>query len=120
MHIDLDNLRDAQGDQAGKFAWYAVVAANAASKLESAKNRLEILKAEKGSEFRKNPSAGKVTEGLVNEHVTTHPEVIEMEKEVVEARRQLGLVKAAEQAFIHRRDMLIQLGASERLERKEY
>jgi hypothetical protein len=61
-------------------------------------------------------SGMKSTEKMVENTVITHPKYLEVLEEYHDAKLQTGLLKAAKDAMIHRRDMLIQLGASARAE----
>ena len=61
-------------------------------------------------------SSVKLTEKMVENTVITHPEYVESLNNHLDAKRTAGLLKAARDAMIHRRDMLIQLGATHRAE----
>ncbi len=121
IKIDKDDLQAAFLDQAGKYSWYAVISADARARLEMAKHELEVKRAEVAHAFRVQSEAmkKKTTEKGVEEHVVLDQEVRAIMEAMLNARKELELVSAAEKAFVHRRDMLIQLGAMERVERKE-
>jgi predicted CoA-binding protein len=63
-------------------------------------------------------AGSKITEKSVEAEVKLHPEYIKVVVAYNEADAMLDMIKAALEAFKQRRDMLIQLGASQREEMK--
>ena len=61
-------------------------------------------------------SGTKLTEKMVENSVITRPEYTELQEKLQEASEKTGLLKQDKDAMIHRRDMLIQLGATQRAE----
>jgi hypothetical protein len=61
-------------------------------------------------------SAIKLSEKMVENTVITHPKYKEVLDNYLDAKRSASLLRAARDAMIHRRDMLIQLGANYRAE----
>lgn len=58
----------------------------------------------------------KHTEKMVENTVITAPAYVEKQEEYLESKKNSGLLKVMRDAMIHRRDMLIQLGANYRAE----
>lgn len=52
----------------------------------------------------------KYTEKMVENEVVTHPDYKELEEEVANLKKKLGLLTAGKEAMVHRRDMLLALG----------
>jgi hypothetical protein len=75
-----------------------------------------IIDAEKRSQL--GLTGGKVTEKTVENAVITDDRYIAAQVIVLDAKRNTGLLKAGRDAMIHRRDMLVSLGANYRAESK--
>lgn len=157
--IDPQNIKDCYIDQAGKFAWYAVVHAAAMKRVDTMKMRLDVLRAEidvakananmrlkkemttveqiivKGrgkdaeGNAKKDTTKDKITvpsQSAIDAVVDSAKEVIaarsavdKARKSLVDARYGQEVVKATKDAFVHRRDMLIQMGADVRQEQRD-
>ncbi len=120
--IDPQNLKEAFTSQAGQYSWYATVHAAALHYVEVTKRKLDLVKSQVAGEWR-----GRVTEKGKPYSETAIASMSDSDKRVegahqdlLEAKRQEGILRAVREAFAHRRDMLIQLGANERLEKSTY
>lgn len=145
LSIDQQNMRDSFMDQAGKFAWYAGVHAAAMKRTDTLKMRIDVLRAEidvakakatlrlkeemtetsepdkKGNTKVKVPSQAAIDAVIdgAKEVVDARALVAKAQASYVDARHEQEVVKAAKDAFVHRRDMLIQLGADVRQEQRD-
>ena len=121
MALNPNDLESSFLDHAGKYAFYAVVHAHAQGAVDDAKHQLEMAKATEGSRLRgvKDDKGKAPSEKRIELMLEEQEEVIKARKAYNEAKRQEAILKAVREAFVHRRDMLIQLGASERVERKD-
>lgn len=145
LAIDEQNIRDCYIDQAGKFAWYAVVHAAAMRRVDMLKMRVDVLRAEidvakakakerlKGELTEKSEpdKKGNVkiklpSQAAIDAVADSQPEVInaraavsKAQQSLVDARYEQEVVKATKDAFVHRRDMLIQMGADVRQEQRD-
>lgn len=103
---------------AERFAFYATAYELAVERLQRLENALKRLYAQLDHEKRGAlMSAGvKTTEKMIENSVITDERYIAGEAEVLEGQKQVGVLKAARDAMIHRRDMLVSLGATYRAE----
>jgi hypothetical protein len=101
-----------------KFTKWATLYELALDKEIRLKNELQRMYAKVDFVVREEAAASavKMTEKKVENSVVTHPKYLEVLEEYHDAKLQSGLLKAARDAMIHRRDMLIQLGATYRAE----
>ncbi|OCP22013.1 MULTISPECIES: hypothetical protein [unclassified Ensifer] len=116
----LVDISGAQAEQAQLFAHYGVQAAKAARQVDNIKLLLENAEAAVYRVLRdKMVAAGeKVTEALLDKLVTRHERVTAVKKALNEAKQIEAIAKTAVEAFRHRKDMLVQHGATEREEMK--
>ena len=115
--VDLDN---AFITQASLFAHYGMQAAKAVEQMDNLKLALDVKEAQLNTFHREAllKSVGKVTEAMVSNAVLTDPRYIKVRKAYNESKGVLEMLKASTEAFRQRRDMLVQLGATAREERK--
>ena len=119
-HVSLghQHIQTAFVEHAELFAWYATayeLASAHESKLKTELGRkYAILDANARQQAKQ--AGVKMTEKMVENTVITSPAYRALEDDYLEARRDAGLLKAAKDAMIHRRDMLIQMGANYRAE----
>ncbi|AGC36093.1 hypothetical protein B7L88_gp049 [Rhizobium phage RHEph10] len=120
LGYSLVDLSGAQAQQAQLFAHYGVQAAKAARQVDNIKLLLENTEAAVYRVIRDQAvKAGeKVTEALLDKLVTRHERVTAVKKALNEAKQIEAIAKTAVEAFRHRRDMLVQHGATEREEMK--
>lgn len=138
LAIDEQDIKSCYIDQAGKFAWYAVVHAAAMRRVDSLKMRSDVLRAEvdvakakandrlkkemtEANEKKKPPSQSAIDAVVdsAKEVVEARAAVAKVRNSLVEARYEQEVVKATKDAFVHRRDMLIQMGADVRQEQRD-
>ncbi len=101
-----------------RFGYWATLYELAVDQETRLKNELARMYAKVDYNTRtelKNSSI-RTTEKMVENTVITHPKYLEVQEEYHDAKLRSGLLKAARDAMIHRRDMLIQLGATARAE----
>ncbi len=118
LAVNQSVLSEEFANHAELFAWYSTAYELAASHEAKLKEELSRAYAHVDARVREDArGAGvKVTEKVVENTVVTHPIYQEVQEEYLEAKRNTGLLKSARDAMIHRRDMLIQLGANYRAE----
>ena len=118
LYINSTNINTEFVEHSQRFAWYATAYELACFEENKLKVELERALAHADSDVRaKAKSAAiKMTEKMVENSVKTHPVVVPIHDEYLEAKRNSGILKAAMNAMIHRKDMLVQLGASYRAE----
>ena len=147
LAIDEQDIKSCYIDQAGKFAWYAVVHAAAMRRTDTMKMRVDVLrpgvdvaKAKANSRLKdemttttmvgaKGKEKEKITvpsQSAIDAVVDSASEVVEArsvvaqaQKSLVDARYEQEVIKATKDAFVHRRDMLIQMGADVRQEQRD-
>jgi len=144
LAIDEQDIKSCYIDQAGKFAWYAVVHAAAMRRVDDLKTGLDVVRA--GVDVAKAEASARLKEEMTERSTDTKgkekiklpsmaaieavrdasPEVVEAreavtqaQKDLVAARYDQEVVKAVKDAFVHRRDMLIQMGADARMEQRD-
>jgi hypothetical protein len=119
-HIDVrsQHINECFMDHPQLFAWYATAFELALDKEGRAKEELARTYARLDHMHRTNGKAAgvKMTEKMVENTVITDPLYTKTHGEYLDAKRNTGLLKAAKEAMIHRRDMLIQMGATYRAE----
>ena len=114
------NLTSAFIEQASKFSYYAAAHARAERQEARLKHRVDIVEAMLDRRFRKEAkeSGEKVTEPQIAKMIICEPEHQTAVSEYIDGKQVSNVCKAAVEAFRHRRDMLIQIGADAREEKK--
>ena len=117
--IDPQNLEEAFTTHPGAYAWFATVHAAALYVMDKAKLQLDVVKSEVSAEFRGqlNDKGKPYSETAITSMLDSEHRVVEASRALIEAKRQESILRAVREAFAHRRDCLIQLGANERMER---
>ena len=119
-HLDLQgkHINDSFMEHGQLFAWYATAYELALDNETRLKEELARTYARLDHLHRTNGKAAgvKMTEKMVENTVITDPAYIKASGDYLDAKRNTGLLKAAKDAMIHRRDMLIQMGATYRAE----
>ncbi|RWJ03400.1 hypothetical protein [Mesorhizobium sp.] len=112
------DLSSAMLDQASRLVEYGELHAKAARQVDDVEIILENTIAAVARRLRDEAASSgeKVTETKLDQAVTRHPKVIAAKKALNEAKQIEAVAKIAVEAFKHRRDMLVQLGAYERKE----
>lgn len=133
LKINIDDLSESYIDQPGKYAWWAVLAAQARASADRKKSEVEnledyikkTLKGELDAEVREDLelSGEKITENKVDNGIYSHPKYVEKTKqlhslrlEYVELNETASILEAARNALDQRKDVLISLGAQLRSE----
>lgn len=119
-HLSLrtQNVNDSFCDHGELFAWYATAHEVALDLEVRAKEELARIYARLDHQTRTAAKGAgvKMTEKMTENTVITDPQYIAEQSKYHDAKRNTGLLKAAKDAMIHRRDMLVQLGATYRAE----
>ena len=121
----MEDVRVNQGDLSGdfeehpeKFARWATLYEMALAEEVALKRGLErdYARLDHAVRMEGKSSGIKLTEKMVENTVLTHDNYVESLNKYLEAKRTAGLLKAGRDAMMHRKDMLIQLGATHRAE----
>jgi len=119
-HTDLKSkhINESFMEHSQLFAWYATAYELALDNEARLKEELPRTYARLDHLHRTNGKAAgvKMTEKMVENTVITDSAYVKASGGYLDAKRNTGLLKAAKDAMIHRRDMLIQLGATYRAE----
>lgn len=120
LGYSLVDISGAQSRQAQLFVHYGTLAAKAARQVDNIKLLLENTEAAVYRSIRDGAAkAGeKVTETLLEKLVSRHERVIKVKRALNEAKQIEAVAKIATEGFRHRKDMLVQHGATEREEMK--
>ena len=118
LGISRETLSDDCVRQSSFFAWYSVLAENAKAERDRAKERIGVVKAEVDQEIRakKEAEGKKTTENMLSQLIELDERYRQAVDAHLDASRIYGILSVAPQAFEHRRDMLITLGANMRKE----
>lgn len=118
LAINVGVLSEEFASHAERFAWYATAYDIASAHEANLKEHVSRLYAIVDAETRTSAEmAGvKMTEKKVENTVITDERYQVAVNEYLEARRNASLLKSARDAMSHRRDMLIQMGATYRAE----
>lgn len=113
---DLDGEFCRQAELFAKYSTAYELALEKAALLELASDRLEAQLDHQGRV--EALSAGlKFTETMASNYVKGHADYYAAQEKLLHAQKIAGLLKQAKDAIVHKRDMLVQLGAHERQER---
>lgn len=118
LFVNRNDLAEAFATHSERFAWYATCYELAQEKLARLETALKRMYAVLDHEHRTTYAANgvKTTEKMIENTVITDMRYIELQDKVIDATKEVGLLKAARDAMIHRRDMLISMGATYRAE----
>ncbi len=118
LQVNPTNLNGEFSGHAERFAWYATAYELASDVEMRLKEELARLYARLDAHTRQEGhGAGvKLTEKMVENTVITHASYIEAQEKYLDAKRNAGLLRAAKDSMVHRKDMLVQLGANYRAE----
>lgn len=104
-------------NQPPTYAWFAALSEMASAEVENRKMSLSVLQANLDAEKRIELGAtGKVTESMVQSAIIKDKRHQVAHEELIEAERQLGVLKSMVRALEQRSQMLIALGAMKRQE----
>lgn len=119
-HLDVrsKHIDDCFCEHAELFSWYATAFELALDLEVRSKEELARTYAVIDHKTRTDAKAAgiKMTEKMVENTVITNPAYVESQSIYHDNKRNTGLLKAAREAMIQRRDMLIQMGATYRAE----
>lgn len=119
-HVDIStkHIDECFSEHAELFAWYATAYELALDVEARLKKELAETYAHADYKARMDAQASgiKMTEKKVENTVITSELYRKVYEDYLEAKRNTGLLKAAKEAMIHRRDMLIQRGSTYRAE----
>lgn len=120
IFVDRSRLNDEFAEHASRFGWYSTAYELCVDHEARLKAKLERAYAQLDAQARAQMEAAgvKVTEKKVENTVITQPEYISIYEEYLDAKLQVGLLKAARDAMIHKKEMLVSLGANLRSEMK--
>lgn len=106
--------------QASLFSYYAAKHARAERQEARAKHNLEIVEAILDKKYRKHfrDEGVKFTETVIANEIIASKMHREATDDYIDAKQICSVCKAAVEAFRHRKDMLIQVGADSREEKK--
>jgi hypothetical protein len=118
LNLRTKNVMDCFIEHSELFAWYATAYELSLDVEIRAKESLARLYAvvDNTSRTAAKGAGVKLTEKMVENTVITDPQYVSEQAKYLDAKRNTGLLKAAKDAMIHRRDMLIQMGATYRAE----
>jgi len=118
LYINSTDLSTAFEDHAQRFSWYATAYELASDYDGRLKIELERLAATLYNDFKSEAvSIGtKITEKGLDSKVITNQYYLALQDQFLNAKRQTGLLKAARDAMIHRKDMLVSAASNYRAE----
>lgn len=120
VQISTVDLDESFRNQASLYAYYSFRHYKATIDLERKKIRAEVKEARVAKELRDEAAetGAKITEKAISEQVAIDSGYIRTRLEYNEAKATVELLKSCLEALKQRRDMLVQLGANEREDRK--
>lgn len=118
LAYSLSDLSGAMMEQAALHLDYAERAAKAARQVNDLKVKLEAAESIVYREIRDSyaKSGTKITEALLEKEVAAHQTIRKIKLAINEAKQIEAIAKGAVEAFGQRKDMLVQLGAKDRVE----
>jgi len=116
MQINDATLNDEFIKQPSTYAYFAALSEFAVADVEQKKLAFSVLEANLDAQKRLELKETKVTEAVIKSAIVRDKRYQMMAEELIEAERQLGILKSFVKALEQRKDMLIQLGASKRQE----
>lgn len=120
LEIEETSLNTILSKQPGQFAWIGVLHSLSAARVERLKNKLEYHEYSLDLKIRnqsdKGGKGGKLTENKIKAMIKTDSKRMSLVKRLISAKEQTEWLQAARDAFGHRKDCLISLGANRRAE----
>jgi hypothetical protein len=118
VNFELHNLDNAIREHAGKYVYYAHRAALARRQFDECKSLGEVVVAKLNHLHREKMAeeGKKVTEAQVDAAVKMDPRWLELQKKIIDARAIYDFANSACDAFVQRRDMLVQVSVDRRHE----
>lgn len=118
VSIDRHNLSEEYVKHSESFAWYATAYEFAQDQEAKAKSLLELVdaKLDHGARMELQSAGIKFTEKMIHNTVISQPQHQQAEEAYFRAKKLVGMLRACRDAMIHRKDMLVSLGANYRAE----
>ena len=118
LYINSTDLGNAFADHAERYSWYATAYELAINYEAQVKVNLERYWATLYNTLKSSAVAtgAKVTEKSLESKILTDDIYLQLQDSYLLSKRNTGLLKAARDAMIHRKDMLVQSGATYRAE----
>jgi hypothetical protein len=119
LQVNPNDLDDAVISQAPMFVHYAEQAAWARRQWEKSKLATEVLESQVDSAWRKKfvEDGVKTTETMVMNAVKADPRIIAAKTQAIEARALYDIANDAREAYMQRKDMIVQISVDRRRER---
>jgi hypothetical protein len=119
LQINPNDLDDSVMSQAPMFIHYAEQAAWARRQMEKCKLAAEVTESQVDAAWRKKfaEDGTKVTETMVANAVKSDPRVIKAKTQTIEARALFDIANDSREAFMQRKDMIVQVSVDRRRER---
>jgi len=120
LRIDDTNLQEELRRQPGKYFYWSVVRAKASEKRRMKSMNLKEVDAKLEREVRERMSSGpkiKITERMLDEYLSEHPEHKAANSEVIKAQYAEDLLEACVEAFKERHYALIEIVKSRESEK---
>ncbi|MFP3614749.1 hypothetical protein SB778_32205 [Paraburkholderia sp. SIMBA_050] len=120
LQVNPNDLDDAVISQAPMFVHYAQQAAQARRQWEKSKLAAEATESQLDAAWRKKflEDGTKVTEKVVENAVKADPRYIKAHTQVIEARALYDIANDAREAYMQRKDMIVQVSVDRRRERE--
>jgi len=118
--VDRLRIDDEVADQSAKFLYIAELYAQAEALVEAHKDVLGRVEAAVAIRVRQRLEAEgvKITEKLIDQHMKLDPEYQQAQQNVVNAKAQLGRMKALRDTYYARKDLLVALSYNQRAEQR--
>ena len=115
-----EDLSEAFHKQSGRFSYYAAKHAQAERQEARVKLNIDMVEATLDTQIRRKAKneKEKLTETQITRMITLSPKYQEAVNDHIDAKQISSVCKSVAESFRQRRDMLIQLGADQREEKK--
>lgn len=119
LSVSEETLSQDYMEQAGKYAWWAVLAESAKAQRDKKEIDMDKAEAEADKRVRKELELDgvKITESLVKSRIKLDSEYLEAVDAYNKAKKNAAVLDKLVRAFDHRKEMLISLGAQLREEK---
>ena len=118
LTISRETLNEDCISQSSLYAWYSVLAENARDERDRAKDKINVTDAQLDAQIREELTEAKekITDKKVEQAVKRHDLYREAVNSHLQACHTFGILVAAQNAFGHRKEMLVTLAANMRRE----
>jgi len=107
-------LNKALAEQAGRYAWWGLLAVRARRVTSGLEQKMKARRAELFTEIKATDV--KLTVDGVKSAVDAHPDVLALQQEILQAQEDQELLTVGQEAMRHRKDALISLSSNMRAE----